>query len=135
MRITAPRTQDERLAPLLDTPPKWLPGIDVGIQINFHLKFFISFQLENCIDLILILSFPFKGVGFSSLEFLGLILSSFFVCVQWGSDAGVVWFFSYTTHSNLVDIVTGLVVYVLYPLSPVYHTTRVRTEPPASEYF
>lgn len=82
MGITAPRTQDERLVPLLDTPPKWLPGIDVGIQINFHLKFF--FFLFNWNILLIFLfsdfKFPLKGIGFSSFEFLGWILSSFFVC-------------------------------------------------------
>ncbi len=97
-------------------------------KFSFDVFFFFLF---NWNILLIFLSsafkFPFKGVGFSCLEFLGWIF--FFFCGWWGcSDAGVVWFFSYAIHSNHLDM-TRLVVYVLYPLSPVYHTTRVRTEP------
>ena len=80
MRITAPRIQDERLVPLLDTPPKWLPGIDVGIQINFHLNFFFLFNWNILLLLLsfFVFKFPFEGVGFSCLEIPGWISSSFF---------------------------------------------------------
>lgn len=39
------------------------------------------------------------------------------------------WSFLTPLTPSILDIVTGLVVYVLNPLSPVNHTTRVRTEP------
>lgn len=83
MRITAPRTQDKRLVPLLDTPPKWLPGIDVGIQINFHLNFFFLFNwniLLLLFILFLFLSFPSKGLVSAALRFqAGFLLFFFFV--------------------------------------------------------
>lgn len=50
MRITSPHTQTPR--PLLDAPPKWLPGIDV-IKLLINMNFFFM-ELEYVIDLIII---------------------------------------------------------------------------------
>lgn len=129
MRITAPRTQDERLVPLLDTPPKWLPGIDVGIQINFHFKIFFLFNWNILFFLSSVFKFPLDWIGFSCLQSLGWILFYFiflvclfvylFFCGQWdGLDARVVWSFCCATHSNPLDFLTRLVVYTLFHIKP-----------------
>lgn len=133
MRITAPRTQDERLVPLLDTPPKWLPGIDVGIQTHFLLKFVFVFFNWNILLIFLSSAFKFllKGLVSAALCFLAGFL------LFWGGQrccSDAVWSGSYVIHSNHLDG-TRLVVYVLYPLSPLYHTTRVRTEPDPAPYY
>lgn len=105
MRITAPRTQDERLVPLLDTPPKWLPGIDVGIQTHFLLKFVFVFFNWNILLIFLSSAFKFllKGLVSAALCFLagfllfwggngvvrmlcGLVLMSFTPTIWTGQD-------------------------------------------------
>lgn len=101
MRITAPRTQDERLVPLLDTPPKWLPVIDVGIQIHFSfIYFFFLTGIFYWSSYPPVFMFPLKWVCFRSLKFRGCILF-YFAFNRGGSDAVVVWFISHATQLQL----------------------------------
>lgn len=117
--------------PCLDTPPKWLPGID-GIQINFHLKVFFPLLNWNILKILYsVLKFCLKQVSFTCLEFLSWI---FFSTCVWNGDVWMLgWFFWHLLFSCLEFVARLVVCFVPFktsvphfqgqnrPYQPVYY--------------